>query len=147
VIRVVVADDEALVLTVHPFGARYLGMLVADPWWVGMDCAQHAGSLNAAQACANHDGTYTCVIAPRDPGVWNWLDTAGLNDGYIQVRWQGLDPKITSAEGAIVDAKLVRAHELKPALPPETVWVSPEQRTAQLAERHASYRRRLAVST
>jgi hypothetical protein len=142
-----VADDEALVITVHPFGARYLGLLVADPWWVGMDCARHAGSLNAAQARPNDAGTYSCVIAPRDPGVWNWLDTAGLNDGYIQVRWQGLDPKITSAEGAIVDTKLVRVHELKSALPSETVGVTPEQRKAQLAERHASYMRRLAVST
>jgi hypothetical protein len=140
-----VADGEALVLTVHPFGARYLGILVADPWWVGMDCARHAGSLNAAQARANRDGTYTCVIAPRDPGVDNWLDTAGIREGYIQVRWQSLDPSITSAKGAIVGTQRVSVRELRSALPPETVWVTPEQRRAQLAARHASYVRRLRI--
>lgn len=141
-----VAEDEALVITAHPFEARYHSILLGDPWWVGMDCAQHLGSLNASQAAPNADGSYTYVIATSDPGVHNWLDTAGLSDGYIQIRWQGLSPSITSAEGAIRGARLLKRSELRAALPPETLWLDAAQRREQLAQRHASYRRRLDIA-
>lgn len=141
-----VADDEALIITAHPFEARYHSILLGDPWWVGMDCAQHAGSLNTAQARANADGTYSYVIATSDPGVHNWLDTAGLTDGYIQIRWQGLSPSVTSAEGAIRGAQVVKRSELQSALPPDTVWLTPQQRQDQMRARRTSYQRRLDIA-
>lgn len=136
-------DDEALLVTVHPTQARYHSILLGDPWWVGMESGAHLGSLNTTQARLNADGTYTYVIALRDPGVYNWLDTEGLNEGFIQVRWQGLSPSVTSAADAIRGTRRVKLAELKSVLPAETVWVTAEQRSAQLADRHASYRRRL----
>jgi hypothetical protein len=27
-------------------------------------------------------------VAPKDPGVANWLDTTGLHEGTLFVRWQ-----------------------------------------------------------
>ena len=37
------------------------------------------------------DGSVRFVIAHRDPGVPNWLDTAGHDVGTVGVRWVGPD--------------------------------------------------------
>ena len=37
------------------------------------------------------DGSVRFVIAHRDPGVPNWLDTAGHQRGTVGVRWVGPD--------------------------------------------------------
>lgn len=40
-------------------------------------------SLNRRQTHYNADGGFTMVVAHRDPGVPNWIDTAGLETGMI----------------------------------------------------------------
>jgi len=138
------ADDEALVMTLDPLGARYFSVMLADPWFIVMDSERRSGSLNNSQARANADGSITVVIAPRDAGAHNWLDTEGLNSGYIQVRWQEMPATLTSADGAIRSVQRLPLAELRSALP-EAAWVTPAQRTAQLAARYATFTRRLSA--
>ena len=135
---------EALVVTVHRREAAYLGFQLADTWGQGQasEFIARTGSLNASQARANRDGTYTFVISPDDPGVHNWLDTAGLRAGIYGVRWQQMPPGVT-LDDAVRDIRVVKVAALKETLPPETVWATPEERKAQIAQRQADYARRL----
>jgi len=82
------AGDEALILTLDPIGAKYLAVQLASGWLSSLDYLHHTASLNLSQATPNPDGTLTLVVAPKDPGVANWLDTTGLHEGTLFVRWQ-----------------------------------------------------------
>jgi len=134
--------DEALVVTVDRLSAGSLGVQLTDPWGVAYDYVRRTSSLNNVQASPNHDGTYSFVIAARDPHVRNWLDPQGEAGGMVAVRWQDL------AEGAnpalaIRDVRLVTMAALRAALPPETVFLSPRERAAQRTQRGLDFARRL----
>jgi hypothetical protein len=85
------ADDEALVITVHepdkPF--LYWGLTLASPWMESFDYRYATTTLNNHTAKRSDDGSWRLVIAPTDPGpgVQNWLDTGGRLEGYMIVRW------------------------------------------------------------
>jgi hypothetical protein len=131
------------VFTADPGRAPYHAVLIGNHWWIAMDSDLKSGAFNTSQARRNDDGTITYVVANRDPGAHNWLDTGGLGAGIIQVRWQGGRPGETPAPPDITDARVVKIADLKADMRPETVWLTPEERKAQLAARHASYVRRL----
>ena len=138
------ADDEALVFHLERRQAAYLGFQLSDTWGQGQapHYIERTGSLNGAQARPNGDATYTYVIAPADPGVHNWLDTGGLHAGTFCTRWQNL-PKGVNTTGAVKEVRLVKTADLRQVLPPETVWVTPEERDAQRQARMAAFARRL----
>jgi hypothetical protein len=137
-------DDQMLVMTLDALTATYLAIQIADPWSVTPDYIGRTSGLNRAQSKQNRDGTYTFIISPRDPGVWNWVDTVGMHLGHFTIRWQQLANPAHPVDQAIRQAMVVRAHELREALPPETEWISAADRKAQQAERAASYALRLA---
>lgn len=138
-----IADDEALVVTVDPMGAAYLGFQIADPWGASPDYVEHSASLNAAQAEANADGTITFVLAPADPQVPNWIDTVGLEEGTLMIRWQALAPGGIVPERSVRSVVLSKQIELARVLPAATRRVTPVERRAQIAARRAAYERRL----
>jgi hypothetical protein len=47
-------------------------------------------SLNSAQVTPATDGMISYVVAGVDPGIANWIDTAGLEEGWVLLRWQGV---------------------------------------------------------
>ncbi|WP_264027722.1 DUF1214 domain-containing protein [Mycolicibacterium pyrenivorans] len=136
------ADDEALVLTIDPGNAGFFTVPVYNDWTITDDYWNQQTSLNNAQAVANPDGTYTMVVAKADPGVANWVSTGGLNQGIISMRFQNLDPESTDAPA--VQSAVVKLEDLDEELPAATVYVTPEQRAAQLAERKAGFDKRWA---
>lgn len=140
-----IADDEAFVFTATPAPAPYHAVLIGNHWWIALDAARRSGALNTSQSRPNRDGTITYVISARDPGVHNWLDTGGLHEGIVQVRWQGTPPHVTSLKEGITHAAVVNLADLKQHLREETVWLTPAGRKAQLEARHASYQRRLTL--
>ena len=137
------ADDEALVLDVHLGGAKYFIAPAYGRWLITTDYINHTQTLNNAQAVPNPDGTYTFVVSPTDPGVYNWVDTVGLHQGFINPRWQGL-PTTTTADGPSSTVRLVKLSELRSVLPTTTQFVSAAERRTQLATRAASYAARYA---
>lgn len=138
-----VNDDEAVVVTVHPAGAAFRNIVLHDYWYRSIDYPHHTSSMNNSQGVANADGTYTYVVSIRDPGVHNWLDTAGLHEVIANHRWQGL-PRGKSASGEpAISAQLVKLQDLPSILPKGTKRVTPAERQQQLAERLASYKFRL----
>jgi hypothetical protein len=137
-----IADDEALVFTLDTVSAEYLGAMVTTPWLVGVDYANRTGTLNNFQAAKNPDGSMTYALAAHDPGIQNWLDTAGLHEGFMLFRWELLqrtpDPKL-----AVRDVRVVKLRDLQGALPFPTPKFSGEDRRKQVAERHEGYARRM----
>jgi hypothetical protein len=134
------ADDEALVLTLDPIGAKYLAVQLASGWLSSLDYLHHTASLNLSQITPNRDGTVTLVVAPKDPGVANWLDTTGLHEGTLFVRWQKLPEPLDSHAQGVRSVRLVKAADLDPNLP----RLSPAERQLRLKERAAAYARRYA---
>jgi hypothetical protein len=134
------ADDEALVLTLDPIGAKYLAVQLAGGWLSSLDYLHHAASLNLSQATPNPDGTLTLVVAPKDPGIANWLDTTGLHEGTLFVRWQKLPDSLDAAAQGVRSVRVVKVADLDPAL----TRLTQAERKAQLAVRAAAYARRFA---
>ena len=141
-----VGSDEALVVTLDSAGARYVGFDLTDPWLVSRDHIGGTGSLNNHQVQANADGTFTYLVAPEDPGFANWVDTGGLHEGKLLIRWQVL-PASAKADGAVREVKLVKVADLKASLPVGFKVVSPVQRQALRAARAKDYAHRYAAVT
>jgi hypothetical protein len=136
-------SDEALIITLNPLGARYLGIEVTDPWLRSADYAQRSTSLNDTQAEVGADGDVTYVLSNQDPGIRNWLDAGGLRDGILLVRWELL-PGAAQLDKAVREIRVVKAADIAAALPAGATHVDAAQRQQWLAERRKSYERRLA---
>jgi hypothetical protein len=141
------ADDEALVVTIKPGNAAYFTVPVTNDWTITDNYWDQQTSLNSAQALPNCvgsdcDGTYTLVISPTDPLVANWVSTGGLNQGTISIRFQDLDP--TNSTLPTVSSQVLKLNQLPTVLPPGTIFVTADERAAQLAARKAGYDNRFA---
>jgi hypothetical protein len=136
-------NDEALVITLDPLQARYVGVEVTDPWLRSADYARRSTSLNDKQAELSRDGTITYVLSAKDPGSHNWLDSAGLQDGILLVRWEVL-PGEVQATRAVRSVHVVKLAGLTGSLPAGASPVDASQRQHLLEARRTSYERRLA---
>ncbi|MDB6062007.1 MAG: hypothetical protein JWM78_2110 [Verrucomicrobiaceae bacterium] len=136
------ADDEAILVTTIPAGARYTGVQVTNPWMMANDGALAFTSRNMSQVTPNAQGEVTYVISKRDVGAPNWIDTTGLRQGIVIFRWQQTAAN-TQAHTLLRDFRIVKVADIGNLLPPDTPWVSVEQRADELARRTASYHLRL----
>jgi|GEM_PF-476283 len=139
-------DGQALVLTIDPGRANYFIVPVYDIWTITDDYWNKQTSLNNAQAIANPDGTYTVVISPTDPGVTNWIDTGGLHQGTISIRFQDLDPDPDNLNPPrILDQQVIDVADAASFFADDPKYVvNEQQRAEQLAARKAGYDRRWA---
>lgn len=84
-------EDEALVVDVVPPACDYWMIALHNHWMETLDYVHHQATLNCHSAVLELDGSARFVVAQRDPGVPNWLDTAGHSRGTVGVRWVGPD--------------------------------------------------------
>jgi hypothetical protein len=135
------AEDEALIVELHqPIEPEYIGFHLGNLWGESLDFANHQSSLNAFQACRDPDNVLRYVIAHRDPGVANWLDTTGHAEGYMAVRWAySRKPK---DDWPWANARRVPLAEIDRHLPPGTARVTAEQRRSAIAVRQEHVQRR-----
>jgi hypothetical protein len=63
--------------------------------------------LNKHSAHYEPDGSVRIVIASEDPGIENWLTTAGHRCGVITLRW------VSSVENPQPVTRLVKRRELR----------------------------------
>ncbi len=105
--RFVLEEGQALVVTVHKPSNDFLywGLTTASPWMESYDYRYTTTALNNRTAQPDADGDWVLVISPTDPGVPNWLDTAGRLEGYMLVRWVLADgpPHPTAEVVALAD--------------------------------------------
>lgn len=139
------SSGEAFVVDVGDGGAEYFTVPLSNIWGTTLDIVDRTGSLNKAQSTPNADGSYTYVIAPTDPGVANWIDSDGLNEGILTLRmaeFGGEGPK----EDLGARGRVVKLDDLEREVP-ELRRVSAQERASELAERRAAYLRRLPEGT
>jgi hypothetical protein len=136
--RFQLADDEAVVVTTRAGGANYTGFQISDPWTISPDPVARLASLNKSQALPNADGTTVYVLSARDPRVHNWIDTVGLHEGWMLLRWQGVPPSAEPAQ-LIGSVRTVKLDQLDSALPPGTPMADLRSRSAQIRSRIAEH--------
>jgi len=126
--------DQALVITLPVTDAPYLGFQLGSLWYISLDYINHQTSLNGTQAQADPDGKIRIVVADRNPGVTNWVETLAHAKGYLQFRWQRVSRELTEADGPT--AELVDFDKITASLPYyEQNKISEEDWRARIAER------------
>ncbi|MCH2173449.1 DUF1214 domain-containing protein [Myxococcota bacterium] len=85
------SPDEALVMRgILPPGV-FANVMLWNKHMQTLEYRNRRSAVNAAQLVLEPDGSYRIVIAARDPGVPNWLDTGGHREGTIF--WRFLLPE------------------------------------------------------
>lgn len=82
-----IQDDEALLIEVAPPACDYWNFQLANYWLESLDYRHFPIHINNKTARYEADGTVCIAIAKRDPGIGNWLDTCGRNQGTMCLRW------------------------------------------------------------
>jgi len=132
-------DEALLVEATVPVEPAYTGFHLSNLWGESLDFANHQSSLNGHQTEVDPDGVRRYVVAHRDPGVRNWLDTTGLPEGFLTFRWtySALPAELPTTTARVVPVGAVREH-----LPATTRAVSPEERREAVRVRQAHVQRR-----
>jgi hypothetical protein len=136
------ADDAAMIVTIDDAAAEYASVQLTDVWTMATDPQKFLSSYTSAQSRQSGDGTYTYVVAPRDPGTRNWIDTAGMHQGWIAVRWQGVPRTRTNSDGLLREVRVVKVSDLASLLLPEARNITPEQRRQEIQQRVDEWRLR-----
>ncbi len=136
--RYALAEDEALVFVTRSGGAAYTGFQISDPWMMVPDMRVHQGSLNGSQVVPDADGTITYVIARRDPGIANWIDTGGHAEGWFMLRWQEFADGADTSEW-LRKPQWVKLHELDKIVGAGVARIDAQARRISLAKRRADY--------
>jgi hypothetical protein len=77
------APDEALLITGRWPACRFGSVALWNRYLQTFDYAHRPVSRNRANTALEPDGSFRMVIAHRDPGVPNWLDTEGRPFGMV----------------------------------------------------------------
>jgi hypothetical protein len=80
-------DHEALVIRAMPPECDYWNFQLNNYWLESLDYRYHNIDLNHTQAHYENDGSFRIVVAHHDPGVPNWIQTAGHEHGTMGLRW------------------------------------------------------------
>jgi hypothetical protein len=131
------ADDEALIIeSPIPKVCPYRSIILTNEIYETTDWYNNHSCLNGAQSAPDGDGILRFVVAPRDPGVKNWLDTAGYPTGAIQGRWTDCDSQ------PIPSIRKVPLAEVVQLLPRDTAMVTPTERDQIIRARRAALQQR-----
>jgi hypothetical protein len=131
------ADDEALIVeSPIPDRCDYRSLILTNESYETIDWYNNHSSLNGTQAAPDPDGRLRIVVSARDPGVKNWLDTAGHRRGIIQGRWTGCDSQ------PIPTTRKVRRADIRSALPAGVATVTPEERADIIRRRREALQQR-----
>ena len=130
--------DEALIMEVVPPEGVYWSYSLGNPWWETIHYGRHQSSLNGHQADIDADGVVRVVLCDRDPGVANWLDTAGFSNGAMILRC------VRTETAPTPDVRLVAFDDIDAALPADTRLVTADERAAVLERRRRAVHERFA---
>ncbi len=82
-----IGADEALVIETPVPECEIWNFQINNYWMESLDYRYHRISVNKRSARYNPDGSVTVIIASSNPGVGNFLDTAGHRCGTMVWRW------------------------------------------------------------
>jgi hypothetical protein len=81
------APEEALVIEVTPPECESWNFQLDNHWMESLDYRYHRIHVNKHTARYRDDGSVRIVVAHRDPGTDNWVETAGHAQGTMCFRW------------------------------------------------------------
>jgi hypothetical protein len=130
-------DDAALVVEVElPDGCDYFSWSLTDRMLVTLDWTHAQTSLNRSQAIVDDDGVLRVVVAHRDPGLRNWMDTTGYRRGVLQCRHVG------SVEPPAFTTSIIPVASVLEHVPASTARITAHQRADALRERRVGFQLR-----
>jgi hypothetical protein len=123
-------EDEALLIETEVPEDGYWDIQMYNlAWYEAFDFPNRTTSLNHRQATLSSDGKFRAVIAHRDPGVPNWLDTQGYREGQITYRW------IKSSTQPAATATLISFGDIAALLPTDTPRIDAAARREEIRRR------------
>jgi hypothetical protein len=135
-------SDEALIIESRvPVKPVFLGFHLANLWGESLDFESYQSSLNASQMVVDDDGVYRWVVCHRDPAVANWLDTTGLEHGFMTVRYT-YEKQPPTEQWPTLKVTKVGFADIGSSLPPGTPTVTKVEREANILQRHRHVQRR-----
>lgn len=97
-----IAPDQALVITARWPKCRAANVDLWTRHQMTYDYANRQVSLNRAQTQYEADGSFRVVIAHRDPGLPNWLDSEGRPFGVVFWRYMLPEGEIETPQASVV---------------------------------------------
>ena len=138
-------QDEALYIEATFTGKPvYVSFHLGNLWGESPDYANHQSSLNLLQMYIGEDGIQRWVVAHRDPGVQNWVDTTGLPKGYLSHRW-AYSELPEKADWPKISAKKICFEEIRDHFPADMPVLNSEERREAIAVRQRHVQRRYRV--
>ena len=123
-------EDEALVVECERPDAEYWGVTIHTMGWLESgDFADRQTSLSEHQMYVDEDGRFRVVVAHRDPGTPNWIDTEGRRRGMLVYRW------VWAKNNPSPEARLLPLAQVREALPAAHPTVDAAARRAALSRR------------
>jgi hypothetical protein len=124
------AEDQALILTWEVPIAQYCNLSAHTVTWLESgDFARRQTSLSGDQIYLDGDGLARLVLSARDPGVPNWIDTEGREEGLLAYRWAWAETMPTPV------AQRIKVDEVFGQMPDDHPVVTDEERRGQLSLR------------
>jgi len=80
-------EDEALVMEGRAPECRYWSVQLCSRWLESRDFLNRQIILNHSQVKPEANGSFRIVVAHRNTGAPNRLDTAGYREGGVVFRW------------------------------------------------------------
>jgi hypothetical protein len=84
-----VEPDEVVLVDFRPPACDYWNLQLCNHWLESLDYEHHVTHVNDHTAVRRPDGSVRIAIAHADPGLPNWLDTAGHRRGGLFLRQVG----------------------------------------------------------
>jgi len=102
-----IGPDEAVVAEGTPPRCRYWSLQIFNRWLESPDYRYRRVALNDSQVKLEADGSFRVVIAARDPGARNWIDTAGHEEG------QGVFRALLAEKPPVVRFRIAKLDSLR----------------------------------
>ncbi len=94
--------DQALVIRGRWPTCRFASIVLQNLFMQTLDYLYRNVSVNRAQAVADDEGRFELIVAGRDPGRPNWLDTEGRRRGVVFCRFQLVEGDIEPLQTEVV---------------------------------------------
>lgn len=120
-----IQQDEALIVSIVEPNCAYQSLDLAHPvWFNSIYPREISSSLSKSQSRVSSDGITRFAISAADPTIPNWLNTGGLLEGFLFIRWQ----RVEGSPPAQPETKIVKIADLRSEFPDDEPQISMSQR-------------------
>ncbi|MCX4240703.1 DUF1214 domain-containing protein [Paraliomyxa miuraensis] len=103
--------EHALVIETEPPPCEHWNFQLNNYWMESLDYRHHRIHVNKHTAVRQPDGSVRIVVAHRDPGLPNWIETVGHESGTMCFRWVRAEHHPTPRTRVVTMAELQALRE------------------------------------